>query len=58
MGVGLNFRNAFPEFSMFAWGIPSAIGAAYGMFIFGSNLGELMKVKEIEIAKNIKIDPE
>jgi hypothetical protein len=58
MLVGLNLRNVFPEFSMFAWGVPCAVGAAYAMFIFGSNLGELLKVREIEVTKNIKIDSE
>lgn len=58
MGVGLNLRNVFPEFSMFAWGVPSAIGAAYAMFIFGGNIGELLKVREIEVAKKIDIAPE
>lgn len=58
MLMGLNLRNVFPEFSMFAWGMPCAVGAAYAMFIFGSNLGELLKVREIEVTKKISIASE
>jgi hypothetical protein len=58
MLVGLNLRNVFPEFSMLAWGMPCAVGAAYAMFIFGSNLGELLKVREIEVTKRIHIASE
>lgn len=41
------------------WVLPlSAISAAYAIFIFGSNIGDLLKVREIEVARKTDIAPE
>jgi hypothetical protein len=48
MFAGLNFRNAFPAVSAFAWSVPTAIFAAYFMHVIGTNMGEIRKVRAIE----------
>ncbi|GAB3375723.1 hypothetical protein GCM10027317_16700 [Massilia agri] len=48
MLIGLNFRMAFPVFSAFAWGIPSAVITAFVFQLIGQKMGEARKVREIQ----------
>lgn len=57
MVLGLNLRNSFPVFSIFAWGLPATILAAYCMYPIGIGIAEIAKVRELEISKKTLIAP-
>jgi hypothetical protein len=48
MLVGLSLRNAFPIFSLFAWGIPIIIAVALVMQMIGFGIGQFSKVTALE----------
>lgn len=50
MLLGLNLRKAFPIFSVFAWGIPSAIVVSVIVQLIVFRLAQAKKVTEIEKA--------
>lgn len=53
--LGLNLRNVFPVFSIFAFGIPSAVAAAMLLQLSGCYIAQASKVKAIEKERRIKI---
>lgn len=53
--LGLNLRNVFPVFSIFAFGIPSAVTAAMFLQMSGYYIAQASKVKAIEEERGIKI---
>jgi len=55
MLIGLNFRSAFPVFSAFAWGIPSAVATSFIFQLIGQKMGEARKVKEIQSELKIEL---
>lgn len=48
MIVGLSLRNAFPLFSLFAWGIPIVIVASLIMQMIGFGIGQLLVLTALE----------
>jgi len=48
MILGFNLRNAYPVFSVFAWGIPAAVMASYFIQVSGFYFAQAIKVREIE----------
>lgn len=54
MLIGLNLRTAFPVFSAFAWGIPSAVITAFIFQLIGQKMGEVRKIQEIQA--QLKVD--
>lgn len=48
MIVGLSLRNAFPLFSLFAWGIPIVIVASLIMQLIGFGIGQLLVLTALE----------
>lgn len=48
MVVALNFRNAFPIFSAFACGVPSALLVSFFFQMIGFNLAQARKVRLLE----------
>ena len=48
MLLGLSLRNLYPEFSLFAWGIPSSIIAAFFVQMTGYNLAQVVKIKKLQ----------
>lgn len=54
MLLGLNFRDVYPVFSAFAWGIPSAVITSFIFQLIGQKMGEARKVQEIQA--ELKVD--
>lgn len=54
MLIGFNFRTAFPVFSAFAWGIPSAMVTSFFFQVMGQKVGEAEKVRELQA--ELKVD--
>lgn len=48
MLLGLSFRKVFPEFSVFAWGIPSIVCIATILQMTGSVLGQILILRDLE----------
>jgi len=55
MLTGLNFRTAFPLFSAFAWGIPSAVIASFVFQLIGQKMGEARKVRGIQAELKVEL---
>ena len=55
MLIGLNFRTAFPVFSAFAWGIPSALITSFFFQLMGYKVGEAKKVREIQAELKVEL---
>jgi hypothetical protein len=55
MLIGLNFRTAFPVFSAFAWGIPSAVITSFFFQLMGYKIGEARKVRELEAELKVNL---
>ena len=55
MLIGLNFRTAFPIFSAFAWGIPSAVITSFVFQLIGQKMGEARTVREIQAELKVEL---
>jgi hypothetical protein len=56
MLLGLGLRKVFPEFSIFAWGIPCGIAMSVLVQLAGMGVAQVSKIKELEkkIGKEIR----
>jgi len=54
MLLGLSLRGSYPAFSVFAWGIPSAIIAAFFLQMAGYNFAQAKKISTIQREENLK----
>jgi hypothetical protein len=52
MIAGLNLRNVYPMFSVFAWGVPATVMASYFIQVSGSYFAQAAQVRAIE--KNLQ----
>jgi hypothetical protein len=57
MLLGLGLRKVFPEFSMFAWGIPCGIAMSVLVQMAGMGVAQVSKIKELEKMIGKKIRP-
>lgn len=57
MLLGLNLRKVFPIFSVFAWGIPCAVGISILVQMAGLWIAQLSKIRELEKATGREIRP-
>jgi flagellar biosynthesis protein FliR len=46
--LGFSFRNVFPTFSIFAWGIPASIIISIIVQMMGLSLAQALKIRELE----------
>jgi hypothetical protein len=56
MLLGLNLRNAFPIFSVLAWGIPASIIISTLVQMMGLGVAQVVRLAELEkkIGKHIR----
>jgi len=55
MLVGLNLRNVFPVFCVFAWGIPAIVVASLVLQISSHMFSQAYKVKQLQMDTGLKI---
>lgn len=57
MLVGLSLRNAFPVFSLFAWGIPACLVISIFMQMIGLGIAQVVKLAALEKRYGMRIGP-
>lgn len=57
MLTGLSFRNVFPTFSLFAWGIPSCLVISIFMQLIGLAIAQIAKLTALERQRGKSIKP-
>lgn len=57
MIAGLSFRNVFPSFSLFAWGIPTCLVISIFMQMIGLGIAQIVKLLALEKRYGAPIGP-
>lgn len=57
MVTGFSLRNAFPAFSLFAWGIPACLVISIFMQMIGFGIAQVVKLRALEKRYGVRIGP-